>query len=662
MIKRILIANRAEIACRIIQTCKKMGIVSVAIYSDADRNSLHKNMADEAFYIGSSIASDSYLNIDKIIDIAKKANVDAVHAGYGFLSENTNFVKQLEKTGIIFIGPSAKSILDMGEKSKSKKILEKASIPMLLGYHGDRQDYDFLQKQAEKIGFPVLIKASAGGGGKGMKIVHKKEDFKIALKSAKREANAAFGNDHVLIEKYLIDPRHIEIQILGDKFGNYLTLADRDCSIQRRQQKIIEEAPAPNLSEKTKELMAKTAIKICQSINYYNAGTIEFLVDREENFYFMEMNTRLQVEHPVTEMITGLDLVELQIMVAEGKKLPISQKEIKIKGHAIESRIYAEDTNNDFLPASGKIHMLKWPEYQDKYNIRIDTGVKSGDVITPFYDPMIAKIITYAKDRNIACHYMTKALSNTYIAGIKNNISFLRSIIRYNDFKGNNPKYISTQFIDKLKSDISKQEENKVTDTAIFIATVGIFTNEFENSNFPYKENFAGWQINNLKNTSRTYQLNNDIVKCYTDFKSIKLTLNNKKTVNIPYPKNISLDSFECYIANKKYTATTSIYNNKLYLFLKNGQHIIFNLKDSEAPVFENNKTSGVLRAPMTGKIIAINVKKGDNVKKGEPVIIMEAMKMEHTIYAPISGTIANVNVKTDIQIDEGMVLTHIEK
>ena len=655
MIKRILIANRGEIACRIIDSCQRLGITSIAVYSDADREALHVQKADEAVNIGNTKATDSYLNIENIINAAKELKADAVHPGYGFLSENTEFVKKLEDSSIIFIGPSAQAISDMGEKSRSKKILEQSNIPMLVGYHGDKQDDDFLLNEAKKIGFPILIKASAGGGGKGMKIVNSKNEFIDALKSAKREAKSAFGNDHILLEKYLIAPRHVEVQVFGDKFGNYVTLGDRDCSVQRRQQKIIEEAPAPSLSEKTRSAMAKVAIEICKSINYYSAGTVEFLVDGEENFYFMEMNTRLQVEHPVTEMVTGIDLVEWQIMVADDKKLPLSQNKIKINGHAIEARLYAEDPENSFLPASGKIYMLKWPKISDKNELRIETGVKSGDEITSFYDPMIAKIVTYGNNRDIALKNMLNTLNSTYIVGVKNNINFLKTIVKNKNFVGNTPKALSTQFIDNFKDELFKP--NEISTINLFLAAVGIFWKELKT----HKNILTGWRLNsNSPDGSRVYIINNNKIECKVDSNNIYISSGTEGII-LSYPKDICPGAFSCIINGKEFIVTSVIYRDKLYLFIKNGEHLVFDIYNPSKSTHLTKSSDGVITAPMTGKVISLNVKEGDKIQKGQIIAIMEAMKMEHNIIAPISGVVANLNVKEDIQITEGTILTKIE-
>ena len=435
MITKILIANRGEIACRIIRTARKMGIATVAVYSEADAQALHVEMADEAVMIGPAQASESYLKIDAILSAAKRTGADAIHPGYGFLSENPGFVDQVEKAGLIFIGPSAKAIRAMGLKAAAKALMEKANVPVVPGYHGEAQELVVLAGKANEIGFPVLIKARAGGGGKGMRKVDRQEDFPAALSSARREAKASFGDYRVLVEKYVSTPRHIEIQVFGDKHGNVVHLFERDCSAQRRHQKVIEEAPAPDMPDDMREAMGAAAVQAAKAIDYAGAGTVEFIVDasdglKADRFWFMEMNTRLQVEHPVTELITGLDLVEWQIRVAGGETLPLRQDQLSINGHAVEARIYAEDAEKSFLPAVGRLVHLQFPDG----DIRVDAGVRAGDEITPFYDPMIAKVIAHGKTRAEALGKLAGALGRTEIAGTVTNTAFLTKLCRDDDF------------------------------------------------------------------------------------------------------------------------------------------------------------------------------------------------------------------------------------
>ena len=422
MFKSILIANRGEIACRIIDTAHQLGIRCIAVYSDADREARHVALADEAYHIGPSPSQESYLCVDKIIDIATRAEAQAIHPGYGFLSESPILAKACQENDLVFIGPPIQAIESMGSKSAAKMIMEQAGVPLISGYHGENQDESHLCKQAQEIGYPVLLKAAFGGGGKGMRVVENARAFSESLAGAKREALASFGNDKILIEKYLTQPRHVEVQVFADQHGNCIYLADRDCSIQRRHQKIIEEAPAPDVPDDIRKAMGESAVRAAKAIDYVGAGTVEFLYDNGD-FYFMEMNTRLQVEHPVTEMITGQDLVRWQLHVATGGELPLTQEEVTIEGHAIEARIYAEDPDNDFLPATGKLNYLRQPNISN--HLRVDTGVRENDEVSTFYDPMIAKLIAWDESREQAIRRLTSGIDEYRISGVQTNLEFL---------------------------------------------------------------------------------------------------------------------------------------------------------------------------------------------------------------------------------------------
>ena len=455
LLNKILIANRGEIACRIVRTAQKMNIKTVGLYNDADRDAKHTSMVDEAYYIGSNTLADSYLNMDKILNIAKMTNSHAIHPGYGFLSENCNFVDMLETNNIIFIGPPSNAISAMGNKSESKNVMEKANVPVVKGYHGSNQDDTFLYNEAKKIGFPVLIKAVLGGGGKGMRTVFKEEDFYDMLDSARREAMKSFSDDNMLVEKYIQKPKHIEVQVFGDRFGNYVHLFERDCSIQRRHQKIIEEAPS-FLSPEMRNEIGMSAIRAAEAVGYYNAGTVEFIFDTIANeFFFMEMNTRLQVEHPISEEISGQDFVEWQIRVARGEKLPLTQDQLQINGHSIESRIYAEDPDTNFLPQSGTLHYLREPNNRESKivdeDVRVDTGVRQGDDVSIYFDPMVSKLIVHGKNREEAIRKMHSALSDYKIVGLKNNIGFLRKICEEKAFIENN---YDTDFIENYRESL----------------------------------------------------------------------------------------------------------------------------------------------------------------------------------------------------------------
>ena len=672
MIKKILIANRGEIACRIIKTAKKLKIKTVSIYSDSDINAEHVLMSDESYYLGPSEASKSYLNISKIIEICKKAEVDAVHPGYGFLSENPNFVRELTKNKIIFIGPSENAIISMGDKIKSKMIAEKASVNVVPGFIGEINNVNHAKEIAKKIGFPVIVKASAGGGGKGMRIVNSEEDVEEAFLRASSEAKNSFGDERLFVEKYLVEPRHIEIQIIADNYGNVVSLGERECSIQRRNQKVIEEAPSSFLDETLRRDMSTQAIMLAKEVEYSSAGTVEFIVDKDKNFYFLEMNTRLQVEHPVTEMITGLDLVNEMINVANNKKLSFSQKDIKLNGWAFESRIYAEDPYKGFLPSIGRLTKYS-PPSEDKsmdYEIRNDTGVKEGDEISIFYDPMIAKLSTWGKDRKSAIKFMEKALDEFCISGLKNNLSFLSSIYL-------NPKFvdgeISTAFIEK----------------------------EFENG-------FKGLPIKQYKSLFEiiilTLSAENDIrdlnLKKYDKRTSVELFdfFDNKKYISDQYIVRLDNKMFEIskldgnlYLLDKMYNKLrvhhqidfqTNLININIYeddqillsTFLKlnycfpyyqidfRGSSVKGITRDSvnlELSKFmkkvddEENKNS--LICPMPGKLIELFVKVGDQIEVGQNLCIVEAMKMENTLQSSLKGQVKKINFKVNdlLKVDD---------
>ena len=672
MIKKILIANRGEIACRIIKTAKKLKIKTVSIYSDSDINAEHVLMSDECYYLGPSEASKSYLNILKIIEICKKAEVDAVHPGYGFLSENPNFVRELAKNKIIFIGPSENAIISMGDKIKSKMIAQKASVNVVPGFIGEINNVNHAKEISKKIGFPVIVKASAGGGGKGMRIVNSEEDVEEAFLRASSEAKNSFGDERLFVEKYLVEPRHIEIQIIADNYGNVVSLGERECSIQRRNQKVIEEAPSSFLDETLRRDMSTQAIMLAKEVEYSSAGTVEFIVDKDKNFYFLEMNTRLQVEHPVTEMITGLDLVHEMINVANNKKLSFSQKDIKLNGWAFESRIYAEDPYKGFLPSIGRLTKYS-PPSEDKsidYEIRNDTGVKEGDEISIFYDPMIAKLSTWGKDRKSAIKCMEKALDEFCISGLKNNLSFLSSIYL-------NPKFvdgeISTAFIEK----------------------------EFKNG-------FKGLPIKQYKSLFEiiilTLSAESDIrdlnLKKFDKRTSVELFdfFDNKKYISDEYIVKLDNKMFEIskfdgnlYLLDKMYNKLrvnhqidfqTNLINIKIYeddqillsTFLKlnycfpyyqidfrgsSAKGITRDSVNLELSKFmrkvddEENKNS--LICPMPGKLIELFVKVGDQVEVGQNLCIVEAMKMENTLQSSLKGQVKKINFKVNdlLKVDD---------
>ncbi len=659
MIKKILIANRGEIACRIIKTAKKMGITTVAIYSDADQKALHTQLADIAYYVGAAPTTQSYLNINKIIEVAKQAQVDAIHPGYGFLSENTQFAKACADHHIIFIGPPVAAIEAMGSKSTAKNIMQKANVPLVPGYHGDQQGEKFLLQQAIEIGFPVMLKAAAGGGGKGMRVISSENEFVDAFVSVKREAKSYFGDDKVLLEKYVKKPRHIEIQIFADTHGNYVHLFERDCSIQRRHQKVIEEAPAPNLSNELRNAIATAAIEAAKAINYVGAGTIEFLVDDVNQFYFMEMNTRLQVEHPVTEMITGIDLVAWQIHVAAGGVLPLKQPEITKKGHSIEVRLYAEDPYNQFLPSIGKITYLQWPLQTE--HCRVDTGFQSGDEVSAFYDPMLAKLIVWGEDRNQAIEKMQQALCNLQLIGIKTNTQFLLSLISHESFQ--NQKF-DTGFIETYKKQLLIEQTNF---NVILLAKAALFHILHPANQFKHQEDlFSPWNINDGWRTNLSSEL--EICFKYQDqVYTVKIIFYDEYyQIRIHDSEYIfklinNADDFIEIESGNSIEKLSIVRAEKGYYVFQRGQQMFFEIFDPLKAAELANASHNSMAAPMPGTIIYVGIKKGDKVESGTKLMTMEAMKMEHSIYAPTNGIIKELLYHVGDMVNEGSELLIFE-
>ena len=648
MFHKLLIANRGEIACRIIKTAKKLNIKTIALYSIIDKNALHVRLADESYLIDRSLTMRSYLNCEKIIEIALKTNTDAIHPGYGFLSENAKFATLCYQKGITFIGPSPDAITAMGDKCKAKRLMKKACIPVIVGYQNNQQDLKTLTEQAEKIGFPLLIKASVGGGGKGVRLVTATDEFKSALQSAKHEAKSNFGDDTVFLEKYIEPPtRHIEIQIFVDRNRNGIYLFDRDCSIQRRHQKLIEEAPAPNLSALTRKKMGETALKAAKAVNYLGTGTVEFLVDKMENFYFMEMNTRLQVEHPVTEMITQLDLVEWQLKIAYGEILPLSQEHIKAKGHAFEARLYAENPSNNFSPSTGKIIFFSLPK--ENKNVRIDTGITQGDTISFYYDSLIAKIIVHSKNRTTALQWLKKSLENTFIVGVDTNTSFLHQICENSDFKKANSHTI---LVEKIPLYIKK----KLPDEILFFATLAELQyqkKQGEMLSIQSEDRFSPWFIRD------SWRLSNQFVRTLYfwnsegmfEIKIIQSTngynfLIKNKEIFIPQFKQTDY-FFEFIYNNQNYKAAIINDLDNWQIFHKGNRFTLarHNPKANFSD-FANNKTIENERqfiAPMPSIVVEVFVKPNQKVKKGDRLLILEAMKIENTITAPKDGVVKSV-------------------
>jgi 3-methylcrotonyl-CoA carboxylase alpha subunit len=651
MFKKILIANRGEIACRVISTLKKMGITSVAVYSDADRHARHVTLSDEAYYIGASRPDESYLKADDLLALAKKKNIDAIHPGYGFLSENSHFARACLEAKITFIGPSADSIEKMGAKDAAKVLMEAANVPVVPGYHGENQAPEHLQKQAEKVGFPLLIKAVSGGGGKGMRVVNKAAEFAELLDSVKREAMNAFADDRVLLEHYISKPRHIEFQIFGDCHENYVHLHERECSLQRRHQKIIEETPSPFLDEKTRQAMGIAAVNAARAIRYSGAGTIEFIVGEDRSFYFMEMNTRLQVEHPVTEMVSGQDLVEWQIRVAAGQALPLKQEQIPRTGHSFEARLYAENPNNQFLPSTGKLQYLRFPT-SDK-NLRIETGVEQGDSISVFYDPMIAKLVVWGEDRETARERLLNALGETGIIGVENNIAFLGTLATHPDFIENK---IDTQYIDKKLNRLLADSEVELPDNVLLAATVKRLLEGKQlvkemaatsvDGNSPWFDT-TGWRPNGQSQRSLFFNYEE------TDEIEIKVTENDEHFIFHldddldVIAESLANDAIRLQINDSWERFIVLRHETSLLISWKNRWYALTEMNPFEPDLSTMSANSNII-APMPGKLLKVLVANGDAVFEGQPLAIIEAMKMEHTLNAPFDGEIDQVFYSED--------------
>ena len=701
MFSKILIANRGEIACRVAATAKRLGINTVAVYSDADREAKHVAVCDEAIYLGGSAPKDSYLKGDAIIAIALDTGAQAIHPGYGFLSENADFAQACQDAGLVFIGPSAYAIRAMGGKSESKRLMEAAGVPLIPGYHGENQDAQFLQQQADSIGYPVLIKASAGGGGKGMRIVEQSSDFIDLLESCRREAITSFGNDQVLVEKYALKPRHIEIQVFGDTHGNYVHLFERDCSVQRRHQKVLEEAPAPGVDAAMRQAMGTAAIEAARAVNYFGAGTVEFIVEQREglmNFYFMEMNTRLQVEHPVSEAITGVDLVEWQLLVGAGLPLPKKQEELAINGHAIEARICAENPDNGFLPATGTLFTYQKPEHstfiinKNSTDVRIDDGVREGDVISPFYDSMIAKLIVHAPTREQALAKLDRALAQTRIVGLPNNVAFLRYIINTESFSQANldtalierereqlfdqhPLELSTLAVTAIAQQLASEAALHGSDADPFSKPTGFraFSDYTRWFSLVYAEQFYNARISNWHNancseskkgaenlSSFTLVIEKEIA--HTQDNSNANVAAQAETV---YEGQVSYSSIDAnnhtlWLDDARINAQSWTNHETVYVFTDNGREEI-TLVDIMAHFGEESAAVGSLKSPMPGQVVAFKVAVGDSVKKGNPLAVIEAMKIEHTITAPTDGVVAELLFGAGDLVADGDELLRID-
>ena len=646
MFSSVLIANRGEIAARVARTAKRLGLRTIAVYSEADVGALHVRLADEAHLIGTAPAAESYLAAERLIDAAKRAGAECIHPGYGFLAENPEFAEACAAAGIVFVGPPPAAIRAMGLKDAAKALMEKAGVPVVPGYHGTRQEPKFLKEKAYEIGYPVLIKAVAGGGGKGMRRVDKHAEFETALAGAMREAKSAFGDDRVLVEKYVASPRHIEIQVFGDSRGNVIHLNERDCSLQRRHQKVIEEAPAPGMSAAMRGAMGEAAVAAAKAVGYAGAGTVEFIAETSkglsaDRFWFMEMNTRLQVEHPVTEAITGLDLVEWQFRVAAGEPLPLSQREVRLDGHAVEARLYAEDPEKGFLPSTGRLVALEFPTGE---GIRIDAGVTAGSEVTPYYDPMIAKLIAHGKDRAEALDRLGAALAHTRVAGPRTNLAFLTALVNAEGFRG---EAFDTGLIDRNLASLGAVPRGVDRAAAAFGVAHLLAREQARIATRWAWEGASPWDATD------GFQLaggRGAVLPVLVDGENVSAALS--------YGANgarVTVDG------EAPPTDAHAIEAGEAVYVLRGGRQTVVRLKDFEAIDVDHLDTGGLIAAPMHGKVLEILVEKGAAVAKGQRVALIEAMKMEHALTAPIAGTVAEVAAVAGSQIAEGAKVMVIE-
>ncbi|KAH6570365.1 hypothetical protein BASA61_009203 [Batrachochytrium salamandrivorans] len=679
---KILIANRGEIACRVMRTAKRLGIKTVAVFSEPDRNSMHVQMADEAYCIGPASSADSYLRMDKILDVARRTKSMAIHPGYGFLSENSGFAEAVATSGMTFIGPPAQAIIDMGSKSASKYIMQDAKVPVVPGYHGDNQEPEYLKSEADKMGYPVLIKAVKGGGGKGMRIVPNANDFQLMLESSRREATKSFGDDNVLVEKYITRPRHVEVQVFADKFGNAVYLFERDCSVQRRHQKVLEEAPAPGLSQELRESLGSKAVAAAKAVNYVGAGTVEFILDTDTNeFYFMEMNTRLQVEHPITEMITGTDLVEWQLRVAAGHPLPKMQNELTLNGHAFEARIYAENPEKDFMPDTGRLVHLRTPE--ESASVRIETGVRQGDEVSVHYDPMISKLVVHAEDRTEALRVLRKALEEFEVVGPHTNIEFIKALASHPAFIDGD---VETGFISKHRDDLFKPkgpaDHLALAHAALFLAgrenemQSAISASLKSEPQSPWSQ-LTGLRLNSALSRNFTFLENKD------DKESIRISMETSGD-NCHFVKIVDRSGVEHTIGEAQIIKMTNqdelsdMVSNigerrinarviqpdaeTLHIFVDGCRHIVYLPVPAYLKANESDINHGNVVTPMPCKISSVLVKEGDHVKAGQPLMILEAMKMEHVIKSPKDAVVQHIMYKEGDLVGDGKRLISFEE
>ncbi|MBU1359428.1 MAG: acetyl/propionyl/methylcrotonyl-CoA carboxylase subunit alpha [Gammaproteobacteria bacterium] len=662
MFDKILIANRGEIACRVAATARRMAIRTVAVYSDADAHASHVRACDESVHVGGSAPGDSYLRWEKILEAARATGAQAVHPGYGFLSENESFARACAEAGLVFIGPPPSAIQAMGLKAESKRLMEKAGVPLVPGYHGSDQDAALLQREADRIGYPVLIKASAGGGGKGMRVVERAADFSAALASCQREAINSFGQDAVLIEKYVQRPRHIEIQVFGDTQGHCVYLFERDCSVQRRHQKVLEEAPAPGMSESMRKEMGEAAVAAARAVGYVGAGTVEFIVEQRDDgamsFYFMEMNTRLQVEHPVTEAITGLDLVEWQLRVAAGEPLPLAQAELQIHGHAIEARICAENPDNNFLPATGTLRVYRKPPATafQRSRVRIDDGVREGDAISPFYDSMIAKLIVHGSTREEALARLDAALARTHIVGVSTNVQFLRGILGTESFS---QARLDTALIEHERAVLFDREPLGLPLAAAASVARMLLDEAASATDDPFSRR-DGWQSHGTARRTFDFEFRGEPASAELHYlHDGALALRVGEVSGPLIVGRFPGDELEIQFGGRRHTLDVYVEGDTTHIFAAHGATRIVNI-DRLAHAGEADAEAGRLTAPMPGKVVSFSVKAGDAVTRGQALAVMEAMKMEHTIAAPADGVVEELLYAAGDQVAEGAELLRI--
>ncbi|MFG6415998.1 biotin carboxylase N-terminal domain-containing protein [Roseateles sp. DC23W] len=659
MFKKILIANRGEIACRVAATARRLGIQTVAVFSDADRDAQHVQACDEAVHIGGPAPRDSYLQWERILAAAKATGAQAVHPGYGFLSENEAFAQACADAGVAFIGPPPSAIQAMGLKAESKRLMEAANVPLVPGYHGADQDPALLKREAERIGYPVLIKASAGGGGKGMRAVYNADEFDAALASCKREASNSFGDDAVLIERYVQKPRHIEIQVFGDSHGDCVYLFERDCSVQRRHQKVLEEAPAPGMTAERRAQMGEAAVAAAKAVGYVGAGTVEFIAEQDGRFYFMEMNTRLQVEHPVTEAITGQDLVEWQLRVASGEPLPLKQHELRMRGHAIEARICAENPDGGFLPATGTLDVARWPAHVafERGTTRIDAGVREGDAISPFYDSMIAKLIVWGEDRAQALARLDAALRDTHIVGLHTNVAFLRRCAATASFSGAD---LDTGLIEREKAVLFDQPGLPLRISAAAVVAHALAVEGATQGSDPWSAR-DGFRL--FGAATRRFDLeaggaHHEVQLSRHHRGGMTLTVEGEA---IPFAvQSQDAEAHELFLGAERQRVKTYAQGERVAVFAADDSAVLTQV-DLIAHAGDGPADGGRLTAPMPGKLIAFLAQAGDTVTKGQPLAVMEAMKMEHTISSPRDGKVAELLFAIGDQVSDGAELLKLQ-